>query len=124
MSQQLLFLCITAATEWWWPDLSTGEKRAAQQNLELTYEAEANNTEGEEEDDDGGEEEHVADMRLIEEELDYGYQVAEDEADEQCEDEEGNGGENYEDEDGDLGPEEDGVDDLDDPLGENGIAPL
>ncbi|PCH44467.1 hypothetical protein WOLCODRAFT_154510 [Wolfiporia cocos MD-104 SS10] len=90
MSQIITLPPASHPTERAYPPIS--EKRAAQQNLELTYEAEANNTEGEEEDDDSGEEEHVADMRLIEEELDYGYQVAEDEADERCEDEEGNGG--------------------------------
>ncbi|PCH41840.1 hypothetical protein WOLCODRAFT_86181, partial [Wolfiporia cocos MD-104 SS10] len=73
MSQIITLPPASHPTERAHPPIS--EKRAAQQNLELTYEAEANNTEGEEEDDDGGEEEHVADMRLIEEELDYGYQV-------------------------------------------------
>lgn len=63
-------------------------------------------------------------MKLIEEELDYRYQVAEDEVDEQCEDEEGNRAENYKDKDGDLGLDEDRVDNLDDLLSKNGFAPL
>ena len=105
------------------PNRRTG---IAHKNLCPIYEAETDSTEGEEEDHDDGEEDDAADLRIIEEELDYGYQVAEDEADDQCEDpqEEGNRVADDEDEDGDLGLEEDGGDDLDDSLGEDGFAPL